>query len=85
MQDAAFTSIDTLSVKMPFAFASAEDYVYWYTGPFGNPVAAKLLVDWKGHGGDLDQLKTVLRDVVREEFDDGEAISMEAVLAWGIK
>jgi len=85
MVDAGFRNIHTLSVKMPLKFDSAEDYVHWWTGPYGNPVATQLLADWKEHGGSLGQLKLVIQDVVREQYDNGAGITMEAVLARGIK
>ncbi|GAB7339550.1 hypothetical protein MBLNU457_6160t1 [Dothideomycetes sp. NU457] len=85
MTKVGFKDVKTLSMNMPFAFESAEDYAHWYFGPFGNPVAAKLLADWKKHGGDLEELKFAVQDVVREQYDDGKGLAMEAVLAWGTK
>jgi len=85
MTKTGFKNVNALSMKMPFGFESAEDYAHWYFGPYGNPVAAKLLADWKKHGGSLDELKTAVQDVVREQYDNGKGLAMEAVLAWGTK
>lgn len=82
--EAGFRDVATGTVRMPFKCRDAEHFVeYWFD--FGNPVPTKYLDDWKANGGDVVKLRTAVRDVVREQYNDGRNVWFRAVLGWGRK
>lgn len=70
MRAAGFRETRTASLRLEFAWPSAQDYVrFWFEG--GHPGLRKEMRGWERLGRDPDEVRPEVERVVREEYGSG--------------
>ena len=81
MSGLGFKAVRSEILPMPFEMEDANAFLhFWFESK--NPIALKCINQWEG---DLEAAKQSVREVLKEDYDDGRKTIVEAILATAIK
>jgi ubiquinone/menaquinone biosynthesis C-methylase UbiE len=81
LSEVGFKGVKSEIFPMLFEMEDADAFLhFWFESK--NPMALKCINEWKGN---LEPVKQAVREVLKEDYDDGKNIIIEAILATAIK